>query len=444
LTVSLHNPFSLIGSLPMTVLNASACNPKQLSAVVAAGRRVRAATCLILALGVGGCATTKVDFSSWVVGYNNSVEQAQNQLTLLNIMRASEEMPLLFTGVQVVRGNGQNTVGASLGISATDQSTTVTTGPNSDTTVGVLAPSVTLQVSSGFNFDVVVLDSAEFYQGLLTPIGIDALHALSKKGVPAELLLYLAVERITLKVGGVATTYVNDPSDQHYERFRSTLGNLLKMGLTTELVSSSTPLGPLLTDADLKADLKSMFAAAQAGLLPIPESGGYRFVKNNVAARLCFMGEGSDVPTLPQDSLCATSPKRVSSKTKDASPSSVSGTLVLPDAEMSVQTRSTRDIFSYLGRLANRQTDAGRDGVTLEMPVSAAFQNLSKGKSLFRVVKGSPKSDDIAAIEYRGSVYSVPSEGQGYSATVLAVLRQFFSLSKSVNSVPLTGTVVVR
>ena len=174
-----------------------------------------------------------------------------------------------------------------------------------------MAPSASLQVSSGFNFDVVVLDSAEFYQGLLTPIGIDTVHSYLKKGVPPELILVLLIERITLTVGGVPTTYVNDPTDPAYSHFRTVLANLLKLGLTTELVSSSLSVGPLLTDADLKNDLKSLLAAAQAGLFLFPEQGGYRLVKKNVVARLCFMGGGNDVPALPQNSLCAVSPKRI-------------------------------------------------------------------------------------------------------------------------------------
>jgi hypothetical protein len=424
------------------------CKRLRLPAPSAARRAFPAAACLVLSLGLAACATT-VNFSSWVLGYNISVEQAQNQLTLLNIMRASEDMPLLFTGVQVVRGNGQTTAGANIGITASSQVTSVPGTNSADTSVKALAPGASLQVSSGFNFDVVVLDSSEFYQGLLTPIGIDAMHSYMKKGVPAELILLLLVERITLTVGGVPTTYVNNPVDPDYNRFRSTLANLLKLGLTTEVESSNLPVGPLLTDADVKNDLKSLFAAAQAGLLLFPEKGGYRFMKRNTAARLCFMGGGNDVPELPQNSLCTASPKKRTALKTPAEPQRPANEVQsLADAEMSVQTRSTRDLFSYLGRLAHGQTDAGRDSVTLELPEAlelpdaAAYHNISKGHSLFRVVKDRPRPDDLASIEYRGSVYSLPNEG--YSATVLMVLQQLFSLSKSVNSVPATGSVVVR
>ena len=415
----------------------------RLPASVAAGRVFRTTVCVVLSLGLAACATT-LDFSSWLVRYNSSVEQGQNQLTLLNIMRASEDMPLLFTSVQVVRGNGQTTAGAVIGITGSRQATSVSGANNSDTSLTTLAPSASLQVSSGFNFDVVVLDSAEFYQGLLTPIGIDAVHSYLKKGVPAELILILLVERITLTVGGVPTTYVNDPTGPDYNRFRAVLANLLNLGLTTELVSSSLPVGPLLTDADLKKDLKSLLAAAQAGLFLFPEQGGYRFAKRNVVARLCFMGGGNDVPALPQNSLCALSPKGKGLKMQAGSQRPTNEVLALNDAEMMVQMRSTRDVFSFLGRLAHRQTGAGRDSVILELPAVPPYQDPSKGRALFRVVKDRPKPDDLASAEYRGSVYSLPSDEQGYSATVLSVLQQLFSLSKSVNSIPATGTVVVR
>jgi len=405
-------------------------------------RMLATALSLVFALGLTSCATINTEFSSWVVSYNREVEKIQNQTLLMNVLRAGHDLPVVFTSIQVVRGSGNTGMAATVGGSGTAQ-TTKAAGMKTDATIWAIAPSASLTVSSGFQFDVVVLDSAEFYQGLLTPIGIDALHALSKRGIPAELILYLMVDRITLTVNGVAETYVNDPADPNYARFQSALGNLLKMGLTTELQSSGAPVGPLLTEADLKSNLPSMFTAATAGLVPMPEPGGYRFVKRTASARLCFMGGGAATPDLPQGSLCAASPKKKPTTAHALPVTEGANTLALPQAAMAVQTRSTRDVYGYLGRLLRAQTE-GRPEVTLESPEATAYQSASRGRALFKVLKDSPRPDDLYAVEYRGTTYSLPREDQGYTATVLAVMQQFFSLSKSVNSAPPTGSVVVN
>ena len=75
-------------------------------------------------------------------------------------------------------------------------------------------------------------------------------------------------------------------------------------------------------------------------------------------------------------------------------------------------------------------------------PEVQEFAPRNTGMALFRVIKGSG-GDSLATTDYRGGSYSIPAEEQGVSATVLSIVTQLLSLSKSVNSVPNTGTVVV-
>lgn len=403
-------------------------------------------TWVALSLSLSSCATM-VDFSSWAVGYNNSVEQARNQLMLLNIVRASENMPLLFTGVQVVRGNGQNSVGGSAGITRSVTANTVSGALASTTVTNALAPSVTLQVTSGFNFDVVVLDSAEFLQGLLTPISVLTFNHYARQGIPEELLLHLLVEKITITRPGRPTeTYQNEPLGRDYKQFRVVLASLLQHGLTTEVGSSSSEaIGPLLTDADLKSGSSTEFSKALPGLFLAKVPGGYRFFRpGGTIANFCFMGEETGQSALPQTSLCADSPIRKARQAEAAAESTDKSVLSAVDASMSVQMRSTSGVFNYLGNLARYQAESGDDILNLHSREAIAYQRQGKSRSMFRVVKNQPMPYDIASVEYRGTVYSLPRDEQGYSATVLMVLNQLFSLSKSVNSIPSTGTVVVR
>ena len=405
-------------------------------------RSARLLACAALSLFLSACATLS-DFSSWTVGYNNSVDKARNHLMLLNIVRASEDMPLLFTGIQVVRGNGQNSIGP--GLSGTRS---LSAGSLSGSSVtNALAPSVSLQVTSGFNFDVVVLDSAEFLQGLLTPISVLTFNHYARQGIPTELLLHLLVEKITITTPGKPTvTYRNDPLGRDYKQFRVALTSLLQYRLTTEVGSSaSEAIGPLLTDEDLKAGRSTEFSKTLPGLFLAKVPGGYRFYRpGGMVANFCFQGEGKGQSALPQTSLCADSPLRKAKPAAGAAEVADKNVLSTVDASMTVEMRSTNGVFNYLGDLIRYQAESGEDIINLYSPEAIAYQHQGKSHALFRVVTNQPQQYDIAAVEYRGKVYSLPLEEQGYSATVLQVLNQLFSLSKSVNAIPSTGTVVVR
>ena len=402
--------------------------------------------CAAVSLGLSACATT-VDFSSWAVGYNNSVEQARNQLMLLNIVRASEDMPLLFTGVQVVRGNGQNTIGPSIGSTRSITGNSASGVLASTSVTNALAPSVSLQVSSGFNFDVVVLDSAEFLQGLLTPISVLTFNHYARQGIPKELLLHLLVEKITITSPGKPTaTYRNDPLGRDYKQFRVALTSLLEYRLTTEVGSSaSEAIGPLLTDEDLKAGRATEFSKTLPGLFLAKVPGGYRFYRpGGMVANFCFLGEESGESALPQTSLCADSPLRKAKLAGSAAETADKNVLNTVNASMTVEMRSTNTVFNYLGDLVRYQAESGDDIINLYSPEALAYQHQGKSRALFHVLVNQPRPYDIAAVDYRGKTFSLPLEEQGYAATVLQVLNQLFSLSKSVNAIPSTGTVVVR
>lgn len=409
--------------------------------------RLGVLACAVLSLSLSACATM-VDFSSWTVGYNNSVDKTRNQLMLLNIVRASENMPLLFTGIQVVRGNGQNSVGGSLGITQSTTGNSLNGAPAGTSLTNALAPSVSLQVANGFNFDVVVLDSAEFLQGLLTPVSVLTFNHYTRQGIPEELLLHLLVEKITITKDGRSTeTYHNDPLGRDYKQFLVALASLMQYGLTTEVGSSSSEaIGPLLTDEDLKSGRSTEFSKALPGLFLAKVPGGYRFFRpGGTIANFCFMGEETGRSALPQTSLCADSPIKKKTRQADAQTESTDkNVLSAVDASMSVQMRSTSGVFGYLGNLIRYQSEPGNDILNLYSPEAVAYQHLGKSSAMFGVVKNRPTSHDIASVEYRGAVYSLPRDEQGYSATVLTVLNQLFSLSKSVNSIPSTGTIVVR
>lgn len=401
---------------------------------------LRAACCAAVFSVLGGCGNF-MPFDMWVKRYNANVDRAQNDLLLTNVVRAGKHMPLLFTGVQVVRGSGSVTSGVSIGNTATSQTTTQVGTQSIFAWTNAFTPAATLSATDGFNFDVSILDTSEFYRGLLTPITPDTFDFYLGQGIPPEMLLNLLVERITITENGQTRTYVNDPSGQRYEAFRTVLAHMLQLGLTTEVVSSELPVGPVLTPAEA-GDVKNLVAAAQAGLVPKPTPGkGFQLIKPTTAARFCFMASAPGLPVLPQASLCKVSPARRAG-TKATPQVSSDGTLEFEHASMTIQLRSTRSVFAYLGRLVVEQTENGRPPLEMQTPEVREFAPPGTGLALFRVIKGSDM-DSLATTDYRGASYSIPVGQQGVSATVLSIVTQLLSLSKSVNSVPNTGTVVV-
>jgi hypothetical protein len=391
-------------------------------------------------LGLGACSSL-TPFDDWAQRYNTNVNNAQNNLLLTNVVRASAHMPLLFTGVQVVRGQGSFTGGISVA-GAYNTTKQVQTGLGAVLGNGTGAnPGAQLGVSDGFNFDVAVLDTAEFYKGLLTPLTPDAFNFYLSQEVPPEVLLNLLVQRITISQDGQTRDFDNAPGTPRYAAFQSLLGKMLELGLTTETASISVPIGPPLSPEEA-GDVKSLVAAAQAGLLPHPVAGGkFQLVKQISAARFCFMAAKPGLVRLPQASLCKDSPMR----TAEAKPATEDEEEYLDyeNVHMTVTMRSTRAIFAYLGELSRLQTENGESPLELTTPEAKEIAPSGAGTALFRVIKGRPEGGALASADYRGATYAIPIHGQGVSATVMSMMIQLISLSKSVNSIPGTGTVVV-
>src|ERR1041385_787315 len=198
--------------------------------------------CVILLLPVvllilPGC--TVVDqYSSHAVVFNLEAEQATQQALLLNIVRASQRRAMQFTGLQSI--TGQTTANLSGGL------TTIPLGPHSgkDPKIGTLTGSI----SGGPTFIVPVLDTQEFYQGVLNPIPGQILDLYLNSNYSRELILDLFIEKIVMR-----RTDANSPATAHsyscefvslnfvssgpsYDIFQSFVEYMLNFGLSTQAI----------------------------------------------------------------------------------------------------------------------------------------------------------------------------------------------------------------
>jgi hypothetical protein len=150
---------------------------------------------------LGGC--NPLDgYSLRAIQYNLEAEETQNQVILLNIARASLQRPMEFTEItNIVGGNsasGTTSFSFPVGFRLP---TGVTTGSAGGTLTGTTT------------FTIPVLDTQDFYEGLLNDIQPSLVgYYLQSPFVPKDLILNLFIERITVDVTDGGCTQSNHSS----------------------------------------------------------------------------------------------------------------------------------------------------------------------------------------------------------------------------------------
>ncbi len=117
----------------------------------------------------------------------------------------------------------------------------------------------------------------------------------------------------------------------------------------------------------------------------------------------------------------------------------------LPKAE--IRIRSTSNIFEFLGQVVKAQLADPPYMLTLP-PTSTTFNSNKKTSNeyaLLVVDKDKPQPRPFSAIEgLDGSMYSIPSQNNGYSPIAIKLLAQFMSLQKIPGSIPASPSVLLR
>jgi hypothetical protein len=247
---------------------------------------------LMLVVGLSSCALEGV-VQRQTVEYNTAAAGMADQLTLLNIVRAKEDLPIFYTSIS--RLSGSAVVMASAGFngqlktqSPTDMSSTTTgvpdtvtksvttttgtmTGSSTSTAAGatstgttagsstslanavstvtgptvtnlmshavtsggdIYMPSVGGQIMGGPSFDINILDTQLFYQGILAEIPFSTIDNYIDQGYDNQLLLWLLVDRIEFRlskpvdgfpqeVGSIVKVLYNRVSEHDKRSFRA-------------------------------------------------------------------------------------------------------------------------------------------------------------------------------------------------------------------------------
>jgi hypothetical protein len=269
--------------------------------------------------GLFGC--TVIDhYSGRAIQYNLEAEQAQEQALLLNIVRASLRRPMQFTSLQSVTGSGNVSGSIQGGGVATKQSPYISNFPLAQGGANALAQSTNAAISrlatgnvtgnatmgGTATFIVPVLDTQEFYQGILTPLTLQVVDYYIQQGFPPQLLFdlfVLKVEVTRIDDGSCRKfTFTNSVRDDlQFGQFQAFSDYMIGSGLTAERVNSVTAYGPPIpqptaggtTSAADTANLLDAYSKAASAGLDIRQDGTrFRVQKKSNNFRLCFAYPG--------------------------------------------------------------------------------------------------------------------------------------------------------
>jgi hypothetical protein len=390
-------------------------------------RQIMWKACLGMTLAgvLAGCAMLpKERMASSSTDYNLVVEKVQNEMLLLNIVRASKRRPMYFTGFNLLRG--------SLSYNFQPGNLTIPFGKIGAGLDGSysIAPSVSYSTSP--SFDLMVWDTKEFTEGIMTPVSVDTVYYyLYKLGWPREMLLHLLVERMELySDDDRLEVYENDPDNREkFEKFQAKLRDLLKCRFVGR--EKSKPIGPRLQAKDIH-DLQQLIEVHKAGLVLNSVMDGndeyYQLSsKKTEYFYNCSAENKSEVSTYHISDAKSTDP--ISNHDK---------------REYRFFFRSPEGIMYYLGEILRTEADKGY------MPMIQVCE-LKPPVPLFVVNKRSTSDNSSAvSVDYEGSKYSIPANPATGADTgcsgdrsmhVLTFVSQLIAGQRAGMNVPVTGAV---
>ena len=403
---------------------------------------------------LSGCgATNSTTFRSMSAAYREVVEAYSNDNILINVVRASQKMPVSFLDIPSIMGTGN--VSANAGVTATANS--ISTMSNT------LTPNVGLTVSGGYTFTQSSLDNATFMKPFLSAIQPEIVGYLSaNQAAPRSVLYSLVIDSIDVVTDkkDVIASFVNDPSKEDYLSFQRVLYVLVAAGLSVEPTFMKVPQSPVMDEATMRASM-GMFTAALASGITVDEIATpgrpkrYQLVRLLPQFRMCL--NRTDGQILFGDSLAAsmyctqTFKARAPSRTATELGKLLSGlgSQTYKDLSISIKLRSTRNVFDFLGQVVSMQDSEKPTIVKIFNPEALEAKPNSTVEDFppvpfFIVHKNQRLANTLTALEYRGATYSIPDDSNSFSKEVMVLLSQLLTLNKIAGSIPPSPSVLVK
>ena len=432
----------------------------QLLALGAIHMRIRTRAFAPIALvGVAllcGCSQTNPTFESMSQSYQRTLEKYDRNSLLLNIVRASKEFPLNFLAVPSITGTGS--ISGNVGIYASVISN-VPGEVNGFFSAGVgsgFTPSANVSLGRSFSFSQSSLDNASFQHAFMSEIPLSAVHLVDKDLGDRELIYSLAVQSIQIREpDGRIRQHHNSPRALGYADFQQALHDLVTDGLTTEILVSYEPVGTPMTPAQVNSTLFNFMQLKTENKLSIKDvSPGqqkklFQMFQQNSETRFCVtrtpQREAELRAKYGEDFLCHDVLSQRGRSGDEKTPGAK------PSEQVSLQLRSTKDVFSYLGAVMAVQMGPNpRIPMAVPRVVLASGEVRTAEPQAILLVKtggyaGSAFSDSaFSEVEYEGVTYSIPAENSGYSTKTISILTGLLAMDKVPGSIPQSPTVLIK
>lgn len=203
--------------------------------------RFRSLFALGAATLAGACQTIQ-STNDAAVDYNRAFARARDEITVLNVLRASQRQPLQFSTVSSVQGAVRS--GASVRVPFINL---IDGGPN------VISPEVTLSARNP-TVSIAPLATREFILGLSRPLSPGVIDDLLVQGWPIDVVLGLTIGGVVCANG---TSRLNSGEDQSVDQlFLSAFRNISDFGFA---MSETRP------DVQLRMSGKEALAALREG-----------------------------------------------------------------------------------------------------------------------------------------------------------------------------------
>lgn len=183
-------------------------------------------TAIGLVGSLSGCATfQKERLANSSTDYNLVVEKVQNEMLLLNIVRASKRRPMYFTSFNQLSGSMEYTFQTG--------SITIPFGKIGAGLDGAYSVAPSVSYSTKPSFIVNILDTKEFIAAIMSPVTLDKVYYYLKGGWHKEELWHILIKRIETPTEKGWKIYNNFPGDKKTfeEEFQPKLREFLKCEL---------------------------------------------------------------------------------------------------------------------------------------------------------------------------------------------------------------------
>jgi hypothetical protein len=410
---------------------------------------LRAAASVALLGGVlAACSLTDTIIDPRYDDVNRSAANARNEAILLNIVRASKNIPLNFIAFSKI--SGSTTAGGTAGLPKVSfgplgiTSQTLNAAGGLTTSLGTaIAQTATRPAPGNYElskdvlsgtlsantvFDISLLETGGFYAGLLKPVDLANFNYFYRQGYSRELLFWLFVEAVRETAVGHTLEFLNDPQQENgcqtyrgvTRCFRDMIDVAVASGLTVETrVESKRIYARLCFDKVLTDRIRRRydpdvfrFVLASAGHRPRCKIDPW---PHQIAAEKAERGEKSSRPL---------------DDTSDTLTFSVSSPIGLLRYE--IITRSTFGIYQYLGRILALGL---QDEVVIRGPRDEREDRRIVG--IFNGFGG----NCFANTWFEGQSYCVPKEGADNMKRIFSLLAQLVALNTTVNDLAITPTV---